>query len=492
MQYENRREFLKSGTVVLAAASQERVRGANDIINIGVIGLGSNGRGHLRSLDAVSDQARVVAVCDIFKPRLEEGVRLAGAKAYHDYHDLLQDPEVDAVIISTPDHWHAQMAIDAMRAGKDVDVEKPMALTVGEARRMVEVAKETGRVLAVDSEHMAHGIWEPARTAVQAGVLGKLLWSQTSRSRNSRDVPWNYREEQPVTPESLDWERWLGSTAKVPFSVDRFLRWRRYSEYGGGIATDLFIHHLAPVMKVAGPELPRRAVAAGGNWLYASDSLEVPDTLVIAIDYPARHTIVVAGSLGNGHELPIVVRGHEANIRFFGPNHRRPSFLLIDPEEPFEDAVRETVRKSGLEGRWEDAPAPVAELPFRDLPPARQDAVVARALANADIRLAYENALDTDPRLATDRAKRIAFFDPLLARQRLPRESGRVFRIKSPPSESFDQSFLTAIRTRGKAAFDGELGYMVQASINLAVESYRRDKVMFFDPATGTMLDQPV
>ncbi len=490
MQPRSRRGFLKAGTAALAAASQSRVAGASDIINIGVIGLGNNGRGHLRSLDSVRGQARVVAVCDIFEPRLEEAVRLTGGKGYHDYRELLQDPDIDAVIISTPDHWHAQMAIDAMLAGKDVDVEKPMALTIDEARRMVEVARETGRILAVDSEHMAHGIWEPAREAVQAGVLGKLLWSQTSRSRNSRDVPWNYPERQPVTPENLDWERWLGSTAKVPFSVDRFLRWRRYREYGGGIATDLFIHHLAPLMKVTGPEFPRRAVAAGGDWLYSPDLLEVPDTLVIAVDYPGKHTIMVGGSLANGHELPIVIRGHEANIRFLGPNHRRPSFLLIEPEAIFEEAVRESISKSGLEGRWEDPPAPVAEVPFRDLPPSRQDERISGALVNAAVRSAYESALDSDPALATDRAKRIVFFEPILQRLRSARGPRQVFRIESPPSESFDQSFLNAIRTRGKAAFDGELGYMVQASINLAVESHRRDMVLFFDAATGTILEQ--
>ena len=491
MPAESRRGFLKAGTAALAAASQKRVAGAGDIINIGVIGLGGNGRGHLRSLDSVSGQARVVAVCDIFKPRLEEGVRLTGAKAYHDYRDLLQDPDIDAVIISTPDHWHAQMAIDAMRAGKDVDVEKPMALTVDEARRMVEVASETGRVLAVDSEHMAHGIWEPARAAVQAGVLGKLLWSQTSRSRNSAVAPWNYRSDHEVTPENLDWERWLGSTARVPFSEERFLRWRRYREYGGGIATDLFIHHLAPVMKVTGPEFPRRAVAAGGNWLYPTDVLEVPDTLVIAVDYPGKHTIMVGGSLANGHELPIVVRGHHANIRFHGPDHRRPSFLLIQPEAAFEDAVRENVRRAGLEGRWEAPPRPIAEVPFEDLPPSRQDERISRSLANAGVRSAYEDALGGDPALATDRARRVAFFGPILARQRSPRGARQVFRIESPPGKSFDQSFLDAIRTRGKAAFDGELGYMVQASINLAVESYRRDKVLFFDAAAGTIRERP-
>ena len=148
-----------------------------------------NGSGHVKAELAMPDEAEVTAVCDVYAPRLDRGVTATKAKGYRDYRELLADKNVDAVIISTPDHWHARIAIDAMRAGKDVDVEKPMARTIEEAKEMVRVAKETGRVLAVDSEHMAHGIWKVARQVVDAGILGKLTWSQTGRSRNARERP---------------------------------------------------------------------------------------------------------------------------------------------------------------------------------------------------------------------------------------------------------------------------------------------------------------
>lgn len=495
MKHNSRREFLRDTAALAAlaptAASQSRVAGANDIINIAVIGLGGNGTGHLRELDSFRTQARVVAVCDIYKPRLERGVSMTGAKAYHDYKDLLADPNVDAVIISTPDHWHAQMAIDAMRAGKDVDVEKPMSLTIDEARRMVEVARETGRVLAVDSEHTAHGIWKPARAAVQAGVLGKLLWSQTSRSRNSDVPPWNYTIEEEATPENLDWERWLGPAAKRPFDKERFFRWRKYWEYSGGIATDLYVHHLTPLMKVTGPEFPSRAVAAGGNWFHPADVLEVPDTFVIVLDFPSKQTIVVSGSLANSVELPIVIRGHEANILFHGPDQRRPSHLTIQPESRYVETVRERIRKLGLEGAWTGTAAAEASQ-FLTLPMAQQEQMIANALGEAEVKAGYDAAVKKRPSLARNRDERIDYFARLFNRETRRQSGESVFRIESPPSESFAENFLRSIRTREKPVLDGELGYMVQAAVNMAVESYRKNKVVFFDPVQGKMVDAPV
>jgi len=491
-QRESRRNFIRTATAMapLAAASARRVQGANDIINLAVIGLGGNGQGHLRGLDALRNQAKVVAVCDIYKPRLEKGMQMTGAKGYHDYHDLLADSRVDAVIISTPDHWHAQMAIDAMRAGKDVDVEKPMALTIEEARRMVEVAKETGRVLAVDSEHTAHGIWKPARAAVHGGVLGKLLWSQTSRSRNSTTPPWNYSIDEDASPANLDWERWLGAAPKHPFDPERFFRWRRYWEYSGGIATDLYFHHVAPLIKVTGPEFPVRAVGSGGNWLYRTDVLEVPDTFIMTLDFPGKHTMVVGGSLANSLELPIAIRGHEANIVFHGPDQRRPSYLTIEPEAQFADAVREKVRRLGLEGKWIGGRSEEASR-FRSLPRARQEQMIANVLGEAEVKAAYEAAVKKSPSLATNPEERIAYFARIFGRRARGRAGRAVFRIDSPPAESFAENFLRCIRTREKPVLDGELGYMVQVAVDLPVQSYRKNKVMFFDPASGRVADQP-
>lgn len=415
------------------AGSARRVLGANNVINVGLIGLGNISRSHIRDLMGREDLARIVAVCDIYKPRLEAAVAQTKARGYHDYRDLIADPNVDVVFVLTPDHWHARMAIDAMRAGKDVDVEKPMALTIEEAREMVRVSRETGRILAVDSEHTAHGIWQPARAAIQAGVLGKLLWSQTSRSRNSREAPWNYRIEPEGTPQNIDWERFQGPAPKRPFDPQRFFRWRRYWEYSGGIATDLYVHHLTPLVKITGPEFPTRVVAAGGNWHVPPEVMEVPDTFIMAVDYPSKHTIVVGGSLANSLELPIVVRGREANIRFFG-NQLRPEYLLIEPERPFADTVREKIRRAGLEGKW---------VPFE--------------------------SQGTEEK-----------------------GHGEAFRIDSPRTESFLVNFLRCVKTREKPVLDGELGYMVQVAVVMANQAYRENKVLFWDAKNEKVREKPV
>ncbi len=490
----SRREFIAraagasvaAGAAVRRATAQGSAKGANEIIQLGVIGLGNNGRGHLRGLDSLANLARVAAVCDIYKPRLEQGVAMTGAKGYHNYEDLLADPDIDAVIISTPDHWHAQMAIDAMRAGKDVDVEKPMALTIEEARRMVEVAKETGRILAVDSEHTAHGIWKVAKEAVDGGALGKLLWSQTSRSRNSTEPPWNYKLEEEATPENIDWERWLGPTEKVPFDRERFFRWRKYFEYGGGIATDLYVHHLTPLVKVTSAGFPERAVGAGGNWFYGKETIEVPDTFVMALDYPNQQTIVVGGSLANSVEMPIVIRGHEANILFFGSDHKRPAYLHIQPEAAFAEKVRARVEELGIEGRWLEMGAG-EQADFDRLPRAEQEQMIANALGDAEIKAEWDAAVKRTPSLESSPAERRRFFARLF-RRRASASGAAGFRMDSPAAESFHENFLRCVRTREKPVLDGELGYMVQVAVNMAVESYRRDKVVFFDVEEGRMV----
>lgn len=484
---------MKSGAMATAVAPAVLSAQPNSkVVNIGIIGLGSISRSHIQQLQQLKDKARIVAVCDIYKPRLDWGMTVTRVTGYHDYRDLLADKNVDAVIICTPDHWHAHMAIDAMRAGKDVDVEKPMSLTIDEAREMVRVSEETGRILAVDSEHTAHGIWEPARAAIQAGVLGKLLWSQTSRSRNSVEPPWNYSIDGDASPENLDWERFLGPAPKRPFDAERFFRWRRYWEYSGGIATDLYVHHITPLMKVTGPEFPARAAASGGNWQFPPDALEVPDTFIMTMDFPSGHTMVCGGSLANSVELPIVIRGHEANIFFHGPDQRRPDYLVIEPEAPFVDDFREKIGKAGLEGLWLERRPGAGDESFQRLSPARREAWIAGVLGEAEVKKEYDATVRADPSLQSDPKRRAEYFGKLfVARVRSVAVKPR-FRIDAKPAESFMENFLRCVHTRQRPVLDGRLGYMVQVAVVMAVQSYRQNKVMFFDAKTGRVLDEPV
>ena len=479
-----RREVGSRAAFAVAAASYGRIVGANDVIGIGVIGLGNISRGHLAAFTANAD-SRVTAVCDIYAPRLDAGVTRTGAKGYRRYEDLLADKDVDAVIVCTPDHWHAPMAIAAMQAGKDVDVEKPMSRTIDEAKRMVRTAHETQRILAVDSEHMAHGIWEPARKLVGAGLLGKLLWSQTSRSRNSREPPCNYPIDEGASPDNLDWEAFLGSAPKTPFSKERFFRWRRYRDYSGGIATDLFYHHVTPMVHVLGRDFPVRAVSAGGHSVVPESVMEVPDVFVIALDFPSRHTLVCSGSLQNSVELPIVVRGNEANIHFEG-GHLRPNRIRLVPEEPYIDGFKERVAATGLDamGTWLEEKRSVRTTDFSALPQRRKRQTAAMVLAEPHWRMRYQADLEARPEIGSAGAARDAYFQEVLAARSERLAVKPSLLIEAPPTPSFRSLFLESVRTRRPAPLDGELGYRSQVAVSLGVEAHRRNKAMAFDLAT--------
>jgi predicted dehydrogenase len=508
----NRRNFLVKASLggalavvgpraAWAAASERRVAGANEVLNLGLIGCGSISRINIAYLNRLGRQVRIVAVCDIFKPNLERAMAQTKAEGYHDYRDLLARKDVDAVFIMTPDHWHARMAIDAMRAGKDVDVEKPMCLTIEEARQMVQVARETGRILSVDSEHMAHGIWKVARTAVQRGVTGRIVWSQTSRSGNlglgaGSDQFDGKRAGAVITPDNLDWDRFLGPAPKRPFDAHRFASWRNYWDYSGGLAMDLILHHLVPLIHVTGPEFPVRVTGSGGNVVYpVSETSQTYDTMIMTATYPGGHTIVGIGSFANSVEVPIVIRAHQATLRFYGRDQRRPAYMIIEPEGPFAKEFPDRIRAAGIEGRWVETGARLDGLNFASLPEQRQEEMIGDLIQHDGIRgeeerrAAWESAVKMDPTLAKDRARRVQYFAPMIqkesARQKL------CLHVDSPPSESFYENFVRCVRERKTPVLDGQLGYMAQVAVVLAVRSLREHKVLHFDPKTEQVMAAP-
>ena len=488
-----RRDLFRYTAVAATAASYGRILGANDVIGIGVIGLGNISRGHLQEFTE-RPETSITAVCDIYAPRLDAGVTQTGAKGYHSYRDLLADARVDAVIICTPDHWHAPMAIDAMRAGKDVDVEKPMCMTIEEAQQMVRVAEETGRILAVDSEHMAHGVWEPARAAVAGGVLGKVLWSQTSRSRNTRQPPWNYPIDPDAGPENLDWEAFLGNAPKVPFSKERYFRWRRFWDYSGGIVTDLYYHHITPMIHMLGREFPTRAVSAGGHYYTSEEVMEVPDTFVLSLDFPGKYTVVCGGSLNNSVELPIVIRGNEANIRFEGGSQMQPARIVIEPEDPYRATFKEKVKLAGLDamGEWTEQKGAVPATQFAGLPERRQRLLVEMLLAEPEWKARVDEDARKQPALTRPGAEREQYFQKIFEERAEANATKVSLTIQSPPSRTYRQHFIEAIKTRKPTPLDGHLGYRSQVAVALGVEAHRRNKVAFFDPIQETLVDGPV
>lgn len=337
----SRRRFLGTAAAGLAiprpatAASANRVIGANDRINIGFIGVGGRGRGHLRRIHARSQEqadVQVVAVSDIYTKRKERArlmAKLAPKDVHHEYLDMLSREDVDAVYISSPDHWHAPMTFDALDSGKDVYLEKPMTYTLHEAREVAERVRLLKRVLQVGSQHLSEQRYHRAREVIAKGWIGQPLWTQNTYSRNSLHGEWNYRIDEEGTPENIDWNLFQGPAPAREFNADRYFRWRKYWDYSGGIATDLFYHRLAPLEFAIGMGFPTRVSANGG--IYVHKDREVPDTYSTNIEYEDHYALLSASmaSAAANQWMPPVIYGHEGTIQFV------PGGLAVFPEHQF-------------------------------------------------------------------------------------------------------------------------------------------------------------
>ena len=344
-----RREFVKrsltaagAGVVLTNRNVNARVIGASERVAVGFIGVGGRGSDLLRwvmEINKAKDNAQIVAVSDVYRKRLRQAQETANCQGHLDYRELIARKDIDAVIIATPDHWHAPIAIEALKAGKDVYLEKPMTHTAEEARQVYETVQKTGRVLQVGSQTTSSDQWWKARKAISSGMIGQLIMSQGSYHRNSVEGEWNWTIDQGAGPNGkgddyIDWKMWLGSAPQRAFDADRFFRFRKYWDYSGGIATDLFYHVMAPLNICWGEaQFPYRVVGTGGTYIF-KDGREVPDTFMLAADYAAGHSVVLSSSMANSTHIPGLIRGHEGTIvmvpdgRFEG----RVEYITVTPE----------------------------------------------------------------------------------------------------------------------------------------------------------------
>lgn len=344
----NRREFVKSAAAgltvsAIARPAAARIIGSNDRVNIGVIGVGGRGMGLVRWAAETGQKpdtpAQVIAVADVYAKRKRAAQEFAKCDGYLDYRAVLDRNDVDAVIIATPDHWHARMAIEALSKGKDVYLEKPMTRTVEEARKVHEAVKKTGRVLQVGSQTTSSDQWWKARKAIQDGMIGQLIMSQGSYHRNSVDGEWNWRIDPAAGPEAqgdgyIDWKMWLGDAPERKYDADRFFRFRKYWDYSGGIATDLFYHVMAPLNICWGEaQFPYRVTGTGGLYVF-KDGREVPDTFTLTADYSMGHTVVLSSTLTNDAHIPGLIRGHDGTIMIVpgGRFEDRVDYITITPQ----------------------------------------------------------------------------------------------------------------------------------------------------------------
>ncbi len=308
---ENRREFLRSAAAI-TALSQARVLGANDRVRVGGIGTGGRCR-YLLSVLAQLDGSELVAVCDVNETRRAE-VRQSlapGAREYVDYRELLGRSDIDAVVIGSPDHWHVPMTLDAVRAGKDVYVEKPVSHTIEEGELLRKAVEASDRIVQVGYQQRSWEHFRAGREIVASGKLGRISLILTSWYQN-------YLKDAGVAPKidpaKVDWKRWLGSAPDQPFNALRYARWRWFWDFGGGHLTDLFSHWGDTIHWYMGSDTPRSAQAMGDN--LAIPMLECPETINAFFQYPGDFSVVYNGTLvGSLEGGNITIRGSRAIMR---------------------------------------------------------------------------------------------------------------------------------------------------------------------------------
>lgn len=260
--------------------------GPNDRIRIATIGMGIIGFIDTDTALKVPG-VELVAASDLYEGRRTHAKEVYGDRVdtYVDYREILARKDVDAVLVCVPDHWHAQISIDAMRAGKAVYCEKPMVRTVEEGPAVIAAQKETNAVFQVGSQYASSILSDKVRDLIRQGAIGKLNAIEARYNRNSDIGAWQYTLPTDASPKTVDWDRFLGSTPRREFDPIRFFRWRNYWDYGTAVAGDLFVHLLTGIHHATGSVGPTRVAAMGGQ-RYWKDGRDVYDVIMALLDYP--------------------------------------------------------------------------------------------------------------------------------------------------------------------------------------------------------------
>lgn len=348
----NRRSFLKiagaataetlfgANVYALAASQSEAAKpvSANDHIQIALIGAGGQGQGDTKVAVQVPG-VKVVAVADCYDGRLAHCKELWGNGLFtsRDYREVLARKDVDAVIVGTPDHWHKQVSVDAMKAGKDVYCEKPMIHLYSDGPMMIETARSTNRILQVGSQRVSSMIYAKAKELLEAGAIGKLNMVEAHWDRNSSIGAWNYTVPLDASPQTCDWPQFLGTAPKIPFNAEHFFQWRKWKAYGSGVAGDLFVHLFSGTHFITGSHGPTRAMATGGLRFW-KDGRDVPDVMLGLFEYPEGFNLSLRVNFVDGGQESegLTFTGSEGTIEIAGnsvsvnrvPRERGPGYSI--------------------------------------------------------------------------------------------------------------------------------------------------------------------
>ena len=333
----SRRQFIQSsavaaGAATLTAKQAARAQGANDRMQVGMIGCGGMAGSHLNSLLTMLDEENIAIrrVCDVNPERAEDfknRVAGAGGEAIvsRDHREVLADDAIDYVVIATPEHSHYYLAMAALEAGKHVYCEKPMCYDIKEAKTLRAKAEDTGLKLQVGVQGMADDSYISAYRAIKEGKIGSVVQAQIDYVRNHSKSrgPWRRGgvKDDTAMPEGLDWEEWLHPRKKRAWDPHHYFEWRCYRDYSGGISTDLFVHRITRIIKACGLEFPSRVTGMGGIYTW-DDGRDLPDSMEVLLEYPAMEgvtngmTVHLLGTMNNKRGNKHYIRGQEATIEF--------------------------------------------------------------------------------------------------------------------------------------------------------------------------------
>ncbi len=439
-----RREFVRAAGAAalgMAAASAPRPAsarplGANDRLNVAVIGCGLRSNAHFKALDARIKRLgdiQIVAVCDLYEKRMAAAAKKSGAKGYRDYQEVFALKDVQAVFAPVPWHWHAKMSIDACEAGKDIYIETPIANTIEDARKVYETVQRTKRVLEVGNQPLTDDKYQKAKQVVKSGVLGKVVIATTSYARNTKEGQWNsYPVDKAAGPDDVQWNTWQGLKWELAperaFDSDRYFRWRKYRDYGGGAASDLLCHGMGCLFVATGFEFACQATSAGGQFVELDR--DVFDTYLTLVEFPSGYVCMMDGTMVNEQGGGEMIRGHEATCFIDDEG------VVVVPEPPFENDFIDKCDAAGLKGEW----------------------------------IQY-----------TTRKRGMEFQTKSL---RIPKKKSDL-----PATDMLHDDFFRCVRTREKPMEGAWEGYTITVAVEMGVQSYFQNRTMYFDPGKQEVLN---
>ena len=337
---KSRRRFLQAGGLSLAgltalkpvlleaqAVNPGAVPWGKEPIRFGIIGVGMEGSGVLANALALPG-VECVGAADLYDGRHTLAKEITGNAhlfTTRHYQELLERKDVDCILAAVPDHWHKRVVVDACNAGKDIYCEKPMSHSAADGVEMVKAAEKNKRIVQIGSQRVSSALCKKAREVYAVGAIGEIELVELTYGRNSPNGAWEYPPPPDLSPSNLDWDTWLNDAPKVPFSPERFARWRCWKEYGTGVGGDLMVHLISGMLYTLGwNEAPRSASALGGIFRW-KDGRNMPDFHAVLLDY---HGIPVYVRLDLGSSTPEIAR-------FLGPKgvmEAQSKSLRISPQ----------------------------------------------------------------------------------------------------------------------------------------------------------------